>query len=132
MIRRPGLGENMMNETKRHEIIEKLKLELNILKDGGYGRSVRTPHIQPAYLRDSVTCLNFGRLKDREPCDHCFLMDFVPQENSGLELPCHYIPLNEQGDTLASLDARGETERLEQALAEWLDTTIHQLEGERS
>jgi hypothetical protein len=130
LIKPQDLEERSMNESKRSETIEKLKLELNILKDGGYGRSVRTPQVEPVYLRDSVTCLNFGRHEDREPCNHCFLMDFVPADQANLVLPCHHIPLNNQGDTIASLEARGDKDRLERALAEWLVTTVKKLEAE--
>lgn len=119
-----------MNDTKRIETIEKLKLELNILKDGGYGRSVRTPRLEPVYLRDSVTCLNFGRHEDREPCAHCFLMEFVPENFVHQELPCHHIRLNAAGETIASLDARNDKEGLEAALKEWLKDTIQKLQNE--
>ena len=122
-----------MNDFRRLEIVEKLKLELSILQDGGYGRSVRTPQVEPLYLRDSVTCLNFGREeREREPCYHCFLMDFVPAERAGRELPCHHIPLNEAGETVASLQESGNKDRLEQALKEWLTTTIGRLETEKT
>lgn len=122
-----------MNDFLRVETIEKLKLELNILQDGGYGRSVRTPRVEPVYLRDSVTCLNFGRTEpEREPCYRCFLMDFVPAEQAGKELPCHHIPLNDAGDTIASLQESKNKERLEQALREWLVNTIKKLEAEDS
>jgi hypothetical protein len=103
---------------------------MNILQDGGYGRSVRTPRVEPIYLRDSVSCLNFGRHEDREPCDHCWLMDFVPPEYSALELPCHHIPLNTAGDTLASLEELGDKERIAKTLHDWLQTTIRKLEVE--
>lgn len=118
-----------MNEAKKIETIEKLRLELGILKDGGYGRSVRTPRIQPSYLRDSVTCLNFGRHEDREPCDHCFLMEFVPPNSSHLELPCHHIPLNQDGETIASLEASNDRDHLEEVLADWIRNAIKQMES---
>ncbi len=124
--------EKAMNESKRLETIEKLRLELGILKDGGYGRSVRTPRLEPVYLRDSVTCLNFGRHEDREPCDHCFLMEFVPEQYANQELPCHHIPLNAAGDTVASLEAKNDKDQLEKVLAEWLAATIQKLQQERT
>ena len=126
-------GETAMNEFRRLEIVDKLKLELNVLQDGGYGRSVRTPRVEPLYLRDSVTCLNFGRQEEeREPCYHCFLMDFVPADRAGRELPCHHIPLNNTGDTIASLQESGDKDRLEQVLREWLATTIKRLETQQT
>lgn len=119
-----------MKDSRRLETIEKLKLEMSILKDGGYGRSVRTPRVEPTYLRDTITCLNYGRQEEeREPCERCFLMEFVPPEHAQLELPCHHIPLNASGDTIASLRDKGKREQLEQALLEWLDNTIRRLEA---
>jgi hypothetical protein len=128
-----GSGVTAMDQFRRLEIVDKLKLELNVLQDGGYGRSVRTPRVEPLYLRDSVTCLNFGREEEeREPCYHCFLMDFVPADHAGRELPCHHIPLNDAGDTIASLQERGDKDLLEQVLREWLATTIKRLETEQT
>ncbi len=117
-----------MNEQKRIETIEKLKLEQGILQDGGYGRSVRTPRVEPQYFRDSITCLNFGLIEDRQPCDHCFLMEFVPRDKQNLELPCHHIPLNAEGDTIASLENQGNRGRLEEVLAQWIARTVERLE----
>lgn len=122
--------KKLNNSSKKIETLEKLKLELSVLKDGGYGRSVRTPQVEPIYLRDSVSCLNFGRHDDREPCDHCWLMEFVPKEKADMELPCHHIPLNNAGETVASLQESGNKERLEQVLGEWLSATIRRLEKE--
>lgn len=123
--------EIAMRDSRRVEIIEKLKLEMSILKDGGYGRSVRTPQVEPVYLRDTITCLNYGRQEEeREPCERCFLMDFVPPEAASRDLPCHHIPLNSAGDTVASLRNKGNREQLEQALLEWLDHTVRKLESE--
>src|SRR5262245_44468952 len=48
-----------MSEEKR-ELLTKLKFELDFIEDGGYGRSVRTPHKPTSVFQDSLTCLNFG------------------------------------------------------------------------
>jgi hypothetical protein len=53
--------------TNLNEIIEQLKLERDILRDGGYGRSVRTPWQPTTLFRDSVTCLNFGETVKKHP-----------------------------------------------------------------
>ena len=46
-----------MSEEKR-ELLEKLKFELAFVEDGGYGRSVRTPH-KSDYFRNALQ-RNFG------------------------------------------------------------------------
>lgn len=110
------------------EIIEQLKLERDILRDGGYGRSVRTPWKPTTLFRDSVTCLNFGEAVKKHPCHECLLWEWVPQSNRQEDIPCHFIPLNEQGDTIAALEESGDRDKAEEALKEWLDRTILHLE----
>jgi hypothetical protein len=110
------------------DIVEMLKIEKSILQDGGYGRSVRTPWKENQLFRDSVICLNLGEEMARIPCRECLLWDFVPADHRTEEIPCHHIPLNDQGDTIRSLDLAGDRERAERALLEWLNKTIGQLE----
>jgi hypothetical protein len=114
----------------KQEIIDKLKLEAGIIRDGGYNPSVRDPHAQPRIFRDSVSCLNVGLEIKKEPCDDCLLMLYVPPAVRNKENPCHYIPLNEKGDTVASLEAAGDREKLESTLLAWLDKTIESAEKE--
>lgn len=118
--------------TSRKELLEMLKLEMGMVADGGYGASVRTPRREPAYFRDSVVCLNFGKKEDEtwEACDRCWLLQFVPSEHRQRILPCHYIPLNQKGETLVSLETAGDRERREQVLHGWLRATIERLERE--
>ena len=115
--------------TDLKEIIIELKLERDILKNGGYGRSVRTPQKATRLFRDSVTCLNFSETVKLHPCYECLLWEWVPAECLGEELPCHFIPLNERGDTIASLEDSGDREEAEKALVGWLDSVIQHLEA---
>jgi hypothetical protein len=108
-------------------VIDKLKLELEVAEEGGYAPSVREPHWAPRVFRDSVSCPNFGLEIKVEPCSSCFLMEFVPPEHRDNEDACHYIPLNEQGETVASLGKRSDSERLQKALRLWLQKTIFRL-----
>ena len=110
------------------DIINQLKLERDILKDGGYGRSVRTPWREEILFRDSVTCLNFGEEVEKHPCSECLLWDWVPEVHRYERIPCHFIPLNEQGKSIAELEAAGKRDEAEQALLAWLDSTIQKLE----
>ena len=111
------------------EIIDQLKLERDILKNGGYGRSVRTPWKPTKLFRDSVTCLNFDEVVKRHPCNECLLWEWVPENHHNEDLPCHYIPLNDRGDSIASLEDAGEREEAEKALLGWLDSILEHLEA---
>jgi hypothetical protein len=111
------------------EIIDQLKLERDILKNGGYGRSVRTPWKPTKLFRDSVTCLNFDEVVKRHPCNECLLWEWVPENHQNEDLPCHYIPLNDRGDSIASLEDAGDREEAEKALLGWLDSVLEHLEA---
>jgi len=111
------------------DIIDQLKLERDILKDGGYGRSVRSPWKPTRLFRDSVTCLNFDEMVKRQPCNQCLLWEWVPENHQKEDLPCHYIPLNDQGDSIASLEDGGDREETEKALLGWLDSVLEHLEA---
>jgi len=54
-------------------------------------------------------------------------MEFVPPEHRDKEDACHYIPLNERGETVASLGKTGDNERLQGALRVWLQKTMFRL-----
>jgi hypothetical protein len=112
------------------DIIEQLKLERSILRDGGYGSSVHTPAKKEQLFRDSITCLNVGQSVRRHPCSDCLLWEFVPGERQEEDIPCHHIPLTESRETIASLEEKGDRAAAEQALLAWLDRTILQLEEE--
>ena len=114
----------------KKEMIEKLKLELEILEKGGYAPSVREPHWMPRVFRDSVSCPNVGLEIKVEPCSHCFLMEFVPPEHRDRDDACHYIPLNERGETVVSLSKEGGEEAIHPALRSWLQKTIFRLAEE--
>ncbi len=110
------------------DTIEYLKLERGILRDGGYGASVHTPRKVERIFRDSISCLNLGEEVKKHPCSECKLWDYVPAEHKEEDIPCHYIPLNAQGESVASLEEKGDRSRAEEELLNWLDSTIQQLE----
>jgi hypothetical protein len=114
--------------TDLKEIIEQLRLERDILQAGGYGRSVRTPWKEERLFRDSITCLNVGEQVKRHPCNECLLYEWVPEQHKQEDIPCHFIPLNERGESIASLEDRGAREEAEKALLTWLNATIQRLE----
>jgi hypothetical protein len=115
--------------TNLREILDQLKLERDILASGGYGRSVRTPWQATRLFRDSITCLNFGETVKKHPCGECILWEWVPEDRRDADIPCHFIPLNERGETIASLESRDDRDRAEEALLAWLDREIKKLEN---
>jgi hypothetical protein len=119
-------AETMAPDLK--EIIDQLKLQRDIVKDGGYGRSVRTPWKEERLFRDSITCLNVTEQVKKHPCNECLLWEWVPEDHKDEDIPCQFIPLNEQGHSIAELEEAGKREEAEQALLVWLDSTIQKLE----
>jgi hypothetical protein len=117
-------------EFDKKEMIEKLKLEIEVMERGGYQPSVREPRRELHIFRDSVTCLNFALDQKREPCEHCFLSVFVPPEHMDKEEPCHHIPLNARGDTIVSLEAKGDPDKLRAEVLAWLKATVARLQSE--
>ena len=119
-------GEHRFMSEEKLELLKKLKFELAFIEDGGYGRSVRTPHKPTSPFQDSLTCLNFGDPLRTHPCAECSLMQYVPEARKGEDVPCHHIPLDQESRTIATLD---ETEGQE-VLKRWLRQEINRLEGE--
>jgi hypothetical protein len=115
----------------KRNLLEVLKFELEFLEQGGYGRLPREAWRPRFIFEDSPTCMNFNS-KDREPCSECLLMQFVPEEARKHQTPCIHIPLSLSGDTLESLYRTGTQQEIEAALGDWLRTTIHRLEAEKT
>jgi hypothetical protein len=114
------------------DILELLKEELAFIEQGGYGRSVRTPWLPKSTFQDSLTCINYVDPNHTHPCDECHLVDFVAAEHNSEAIPCHYIPLNAAGETIADLEARDNQAHLEATLKQWMRTTIKEIEETRA
>ena len=114
------------------DILELLKEELDFIEKGGYGRSVRTPWKPKSAFQDSLTCINYGYPYRAHPCNECHLLDFVDTEHRSEQVPCHFIRLNEAGDTIEDLELEDNEVKLERKVEGWLRTTIGQIEEERS
>ena len=119
-----------MPEDKRN-LLDVLKFELDFLEQGGYGRLPREAWRARFVFEDSPTCMNFNS-KDRQPCEECLLMQFVPAEARKEQTPCIHIPLSVHGDTLESLYRNGTQQEIEEALGAWLRKTISRLETEKA
>jgi len=115
----------------KKQMIEQLRFEIQMVEKGGYYPSVRDPRHEPEIFRESVTCLNVGLEEKEHACASCFLSEFAPRElrSSGEDL-CHKIPLNEKGDTVDSLQAEGDTQKLQDTVLAWLRSTVAKLERE--
>ena len=122
-----------MSEPKKdnRDLVDLLKFELRFLKDGGYGRSPHAARRASLIFEDSLTCMNFNS-QERTPCEACLLMKFVPPSRAEDKVPCRHIPLDKGGKTLASLYESASQAEIEEALGNWLKTTIRRLEQERA
>jgi hypothetical protein len=116
--------------SKKRDLLEVLKLELEFLKGGGY---CKWSSWRPQFIfEDSPTCLNYGDPERKRLCSDCVLMSLVPSEFREGKPPCHHIPLNERNDTIESLNQWSTPEELEAAVSEWLMNTIQELELDRT
>ena len=140
-----------MAHNQQQALLNALKLEMEFCEQGGYKtvvgrfparasendpmstflfdereREMRGEH---SVFQDSPSCLNYGLPVREHPCSECWFIDFVPAERRGEAVPCHHIPLNERGDTVASLGGPGDAPDVQEAVLDWLRKTIQQLEG---
>jgi hypothetical protein len=138
-----------MGQNQRQALLNALKLELKFCELGGYkpvrGRlparaiendplsmfpeSAQGTRKELSVFRDSPSCLNYGLPVRKHPCSECWLIDFVPAGKRGEAVPCHHIPLNERGDSVATLGGPGDAPEVQEAVLDWLRRTIQQLEG---
>jgi hypothetical protein len=129
----PGRNERLDNMAQDdRDILELLKEELAFIEQGGYGRSVRTPWLPRSAFQDSLTCINYADPNHTHPCDECHLIDFVDREKRDEQVPCHYIPLNEAGETIEDLEARDNQAHLESTLKLWMRAKIKEIEEARA
>jgi len=114
------------------DLLDLLKGELAFINQGGYGRSVRTPWLPKSAFQDSLTCINYGYPYRAHPCNECHLLDFVAPGHEAEEVPCHFIPLNDAGETIEVLEQENENARIEMLLRKWLQLRIGELEAQQA
>jgi hypothetical protein len=118
--------------------VSTLKHELEFLDTGGYRGTIgsRQPLFcmetsvewrQPLFFEDSPSCPK-KKYCACDPEGDCTLMSFVPAEHRQETIPCHHIPLNENGQTIHSLHGTGTQKDIEAKLRTWLVKTIKSLE----
>jgi hypothetical protein len=110
------------------DLLAVLKAELDFVEKGGYRHTARAAWRPQFIFQDSPTCLNFDPAKPPQPCSDCVMMQVIPPERRKKNVPCRYIPLNEQGETIDSFYRFGTRDELESALKGWLRSTIERLE----
>ena len=114
------------------DVLELLQEELAFVEQGGYGRSVRAPWSAKSTFQDSLTCINYPYHDHSHPCRDCRLAEFVPGSHLRDDVPCHAIPMDETGETIADLEREGNQARLEDHLKKWLRITITRIKSERA
>jgi hypothetical protein len=56
------------------------------------------------------------------------LLDFVSAEHRTQEVPCHFIPLNTDGETIEELELKDDQAKLEREVSQWLRSRIKEIE----
>ena len=115
---------------KKADLIRLLEAELDLVEGGGFAPPAGQPTQERATFRHSLACINHWLVPDREAeCNEdCILMRWVPDSDRKQASPCQFIPLNEKGETVNSL--QGDQERTEVAVKQWLRATIDRLRQE--
>ena len=84
---------------------ETLRFELDFLDRGGYRRSDLWSFCEPSFFEDSPTCPNRACPGSQPiPCRDCVLAKLIPPDRLGGRRACHFIPLDDSGATLFSLE----------------------------
>lgn len=106
--------------TDRNTLLQALKTELAFFDAGGYGQSFRSSWRPTLLLRDSPVCLNFNATGRQASCDQCAFFSLVPAANLDAILPCHHIPLDAEGNTIAGIYRKGTQKELDERYHNWL------------
>ena len=118
--------------TDNRDVLEVLKAELDFIEKGGYGKPAGEPWVRTSIFQGSPSCLNLGDPARTHPCSECLLSELVPLKDLTQSVPCHYIPLTETGETVATIEARENQQELEEKVETWLRGTITRIEQERA
>jgi hypothetical protein len=117
---------------KNCDLLELLRFELKFVEDGGYGRSPHAPWRAANIFEDSPSCLNFSDSARTHPCNECLLTQLVPLEFRDQDVPCRFIPLNDDGQTVDFLYRCGTQMEMEKELRGWLRREISRIESEQT
>ena len=114
--------------TDERDILELLKDELDFIEKGGYAQTAHLPWQHTSAFQDSATCINYGYPYRAHPCNECHLLEFVSPEHRTKDVPCHFIPLNTEGETIESLEEHDQA-KLEREVSQWLRDRIREIEA---
>lgn len=109
-------------------VLELLKKELNFVETGGYRHAPRSPWREAYIFEESPSCPNFDDKARPHLCEECWLIDFVTPELRTEQVPCRFVELTANGVTVDSLHRCGTPAESEEALRNWLQQRIRQLE----
>jgi universal stress protein A len=125
-------GDLVMSGFSRAELRKALQAELEFLKQGGYRQPSQNPRWATSIFLDSPTCINRGDPRRTHSCKECPLAEFVPPEGWETAFPCHHIPLTPAGDTLNSMEPRGDQKEPGEMVEGWLQVKIREIDSQLS
>jgi hypothetical protein len=117
----------MVASKSRLQVLTLLKLELAYLERGGYGGAL--PWKPISIFVDSPSCPNRLDAEQSTPCAECLLYQFVPEPFQQEPHPCHFIPLNAEGETVHSMTRQYTQVEVEEAVRAWLKAEIRRIEA---
>jgi hypothetical protein len=122
----PKARDEVVVPKPRLEILNLLKQELAYLERGGYGGAL--PWRPVSIFLDSPSCPNRLDAERSTPCPECWLYQFVPERFHQDMDPCHFIPLNRDGETVHSMSRQYTQVEVEEAVRGWLVAEIRRIE----
>lgn len=113
------------------DTLKMLKQELAFLDGRGYGG--RQPWRPVSVFLDSPSCRNRLDTERAFKCADCWLYRYVPERFRQEAAPCHFISLNQDGESVHTMTRQCAPGEVEDALRAWLVGEIARLEAlERS
>ena len=109
------------------EILDLLRRELAFLERGGYGGAL--PWRPVSIFLDSPSCPNRLDAEQSTPCPECWLYQFVPECFHQEIEPCHFIALNQDGESVHSMSRQYTQVEVVEAVRSWLMAEIRRIEG---
>jgi hypothetical protein len=110
-------------------LLSALKRELAFFDAGGYGQPFRSEWRPTLLLRDSPSCLNYNTTGRQISCRQCPFFALVPPASQDAFVPCHHIPLDARGTTVARLYRTGTQKELDQHYHNWLCALTREIES---
>jgi hypothetical protein len=116
------------SRTGRKQLLQAVKRELSFFDAKGYGHPFRSQWRPTLLLRDSPVCVNYSSTGRQHACSECPFFVLVPSDKQHAALPCHQIPLDASGGTVAALYQKGTQQSLDQRYRDWLCHLVREFE----